>query len=100
MSQTHDGTGASQRKPGFARRPAGISLMTPIGVVAGEVLLHLERHRSMTLRRLARELKWPVRLVMMGVGALIREGLIRGIQRDLEVILEPSGPIDRVASAS
>ncbi|MBI2173708.1 MAG: hypothetical protein HYU33_00720 [Candidatus Omnitrophica bacterium] len=69
------------------------SLMTPLGLVEGEVLTYLERHQSTTLRRLNRELEWPAYMVMMGVGALIRVGLVRGIQHDLEVVLKLRKPL-------
>ena len=63
------------------------SLMTPLGLIGGEVLTDLETHGATSLRRLIRELEWPAPMVMMAVGALIREGLVRAVQHDLEVIL-------------
>ena len=65
------------------------SLMTTIGVVEGEVLTYLESHGPTSLRRLMRELDWASPLVIMAVGALVRQGLVRATQHDLEVILEP-----------
>lgn len=82
-----------QRSPAHARGP---SLMTPIGVVEGEVLSYLDRHESTTLRRLNQALEWPAYLVMMGVGALIRAGLVRGEQRDLEIIVTARKPLQAV----
>ena len=68
---------------------AGSSLMTPLALIEGEVLTYLERDGTTTLRRLIRELEWPARMVMMGVGALVREGLVRATKRELEVLLTP-----------
>ena len=65
------------------------SLMTPLGLVSGEALTYIERHPKTTLRQLIRSLPWPTPIVIMSVGALIREGLIRGVQRELEIVLEP-----------
>lgn len=70
---------------GASRMP----LITALGLVAGDVLLHLERSGATTLRLLVRELKWPVQMIMMGVGALIREGLVRGVAQDVDVLVEP-----------
>ena len=67
---------------------AAPSLMTRLGLVEGEVLTYLEEHGTTALRRLVRGLEWPAPLVMMGVGALIRGGLVRATQHDLEVLLE------------
>ncbi len=58
-----------------------ISVMTALGIVEGEVLRCLEEHGPTTLRRLVAELDWPAAMVIMGVGALIRERLAQGIQR-------------------
>ena len=68
--------------------PTSQSLMTPLGLVEGEVLEYLDRHHSATLRRLNRELPAPSYLVIMAVGALIRSGLVRGDQRELEVVVK------------
>lgn len=69
------------------------SLMTPIGIVEGDVLMYLEQHGRATLRMLNRELAWPSYLVVMGVGALIRSGLVRATQLGLEIILQPRKPL-------
>jgi len=69
------------------------SLMTPLGVVEGEVLTFLDRQRGATLRQLNHTLQWPAYMVMMAVGALIRAGLVRGIQHDLEVMLTLRKPL-------
>lgn len=70
----------------------GTPLVTVLGVVEGEILSYLEAHGASTMRRIIRMLEWPTMVVVMGVGALIRQGLVRGIRRDLEVVLEPASP--------
>ncbi|PIQ83442.1 MAG: hypothetical protein COV75_07345 [Candidatus Omnitrophica bacterium CG11_big_fil_rev_8_21_14_0_20_63_9] len=71
----------------LARRDG--SLMTPLGLAAGEVLIEIEWSGAATLRQLIRKLDRPVYLVMMAVGVLIRQGLVRATQRELEVLVEP-----------
>ena len=63
------------------------SLITPLGLVEGDILTFLEEHGATTLRRLIRGLEWPARMVMMGVGALVRERLVQAMQLDVEVVL-------------
>lgn len=70
------------------RRPDG-AVVTLLGLVEGEVLTYLEERGTTTLRGLIRALDWPAPFVTMGVGALIRHGLAKGVQHDLEVVLEP-----------
>jgi len=62
--------------------------MTPLGLITGEILHHLEAHGAKTVRRLIRVLEAPASLVTMGVGALIRAGLVRGSQDGAEVLVE------------
>ncbi len=64
-------------------------LMTTLGIVEGDILTYLERFGTTTMRQLIRELEWPAPMVMMAVGALIREGLIRALRHELEVVVEP-----------
>ena len=76
------------------------SLMTPLGIVSGEVLLFIEKNGKTTLRNLIHELPWPATLIVMGVGVLIRNGLIQGVQQELEVILEMSSQPSEAGLAS
>ena len=64
------------------------SLMTTLGFVEGEALTYLGTHGATTLRRLIRELEWSSQMVTMAVGALVRQGLARAKQHELEVIVE------------
>ena len=63
--------------------------MTRLGVIEGEVMTYLEARGTTGLRQVIRELDWPMRQVVMAVGSLIRRGLVLGVQRDLELLLEP-----------
>lgn len=65
------------------------SLITPVGLKAGEVLTYLEQHGATTLQSILHELEGPGTVVLMAVGFLIREGLVQGLQHGLEVVLEP-----------
>ena len=76
---------------------ASASLMTPLGLISGDVLTYLEERGATTVRRLVRELEWPSQMIMMAVGSLIREGLVRAAQHDLEVIVEAVPDLPAVA---
>jgi hypothetical protein len=68
-------------------------------LVMGELLNEVERSGATTLRQLVRKLDWPVHLVVMAVGVLVRQGLMRVTQRELEVIVEPIPEWPRAAQA-
>lgn len=55
----------------------GASLMTPLGLIEGDVLNLIESNGAMILKDLVREMRWPETMVLMSVGALIRSGLIQ-----------------------
>ena len=74
-------------------KKAQSSLMTPVGVVEGEIIAYLEQHDTSTLRELTRNLNWQTPMVWMAVGALIRAGLVRGVRRDLEIIVKLRTPL-------
>lgn len=65
----------------------GASLMTPLGLVEGEILTCLEAQGATAMRGLIRELDWPAPMVWMAAGALVRDGLARATQHDLEIVL-------------
>ena len=64
------------------------SLMTVLGIAEGDVLEYLEGHGAASLYRVIQTQEWPSSMVIMAVGALIRQGLIRGDQRRLEPVHE------------
>lgn len=79
----------SEGVPAVAQEGArGPSLMTPLGLIAGDVLVHLEAHGATTVRRLVQVLEVPKFLMTMGVGALIREGLVHGSQQGADILVE------------
>ena len=75
----------------------GASLMTSVGIVAGEILLYLDRQRSTTLQQLRRELPWSSQAITMAVGALIRGRLAHGIEQSGAVIIRRPDLEDRRA---
>lgn len=75
-----------------AEQGAADGLITMLGVVEGDILLYLDICGATPVRRLIRELAWPGAMVTMAVGALIREGLVRSHQHELDVIVEPKRP--------
>lgn len=85
-----------RRPPAEAVHGHDASLMSVIGVVSGEILLHLESHGATPIRQLVRALEWPSPVTTMAVGALIRQGHVRAEQHDLEIIINPR---ERVAEA-
>ena len=74
-------------------------LITLLALVEGDILTYLESRGRVTLRRLIQALDWPSRMVVMGVGALVRRKLVIGSQQPLEVLLELA-PESRAARAS
>ena len=82
-----------QRARSAGRRPAWVvsqkdgSWMTPIGVAEGEVLSFLDEHGTVAIRRLVQQLEWPAPIVLMGVGALIRDGLACVRQHGAEMVV-------------
>ena len=70
-------------------KKGGAVLNTTISIVEGEILTYLEKHGFSRLKKVIRDLEWPMAEVMMAVGALIREGLIE-VRRDrFGVLLSP-----------
>lgn len=62
-------------------RKEGVTLFTALSLVEGEILTYLEKHGVARLRKVVRELEWPMAEVLMAVGALIRERLVE-VRRD------------------
>ena len=73
----------------YELRAEGVSIMTTLGIIGGEILTDLEQHGPSTVRRLIRELSWSAPLVTMAIGSLIRGGLVRATQQELEIVVEP-----------
>lgn len=68
--------------------PPQISLLMSLNLIGGEILLCLENCGSITARQITRQLQWPLDLVFMAIGALLREGLIHVSRRQGQIRLE------------
>ena len=80
----------------FSFRSGRASLMTPLGLVEGDVLTCLDRKDAQgvaTLQELGRAVRWPTHLVLMAIGALIRAGLVQGIQQGVNVTVTRRKPL-------
>jgi hypothetical protein len=64
------------------------SLMTPIALVEGEVLETIESRGPVDLSRVLKTTKQPKPLVVMSVGALVRDGLVRATKSKQHIVLE------------
>ena len=69
-----------------------ISTVTNLGVIEGEILQYLDVHGATPIRQVIRELSWPGAMVSTTIGALAREGLIRALRREREVVVESTRP--------
>jgi hypothetical protein len=74
----------------WRKEPTQTSVMTSLGLIGGEVLLYLETCGAASARQLVRTLEWPVDMVYMAIGALIRQGLIQVSQNKDEIFVEPT----------
>jgi hypothetical protein len=63
-------------------------LASLLGFIECDILTYLETNGSTSVSCLIRELEWPVPMVLMGLGSLVRFGLIRMCAHDSEVIVE------------
>ncbi|GEM_PF-3195432 len=66
----------------------GASLMTPLGLIEGDVLNLVESKGRVALKDIVQELTWPEAMVMMSAGALIREGLVQAKRHHRFIYLE------------
>ena len=71
---------------------AGIVRSTLLGLVEGDILLHLDVHGATPARRLIEVLNWPGSMITLGIDALVRDGLVETRLDELEVIVEPRRP--------
>ncbi len=63
-------------------------LMTRLALIEGRILEELEEEKIMALRELMERLEWEPCSVTMGVGSLIRQGLIKTAEYGEDVFLE------------
>ncbi len=76
-----------------------ISLMTPLGLIEGDILRHLETRALTVIQDLIHDLEWPAHMILMAAGSLVRQGHVRAIQNKGIVALEPVTDIERRATA-
>jgi len=85
--------------PGREKAKSKVSLMTPLGLVEGDILKHLEDGPLVAIQDLVRELEWPAHMILMAAGSLIRQGYVRGIQHEAALVLEPVADFERRGTA-
>lgn len=73
-----------ERRGTFTGTGGEVPIITILGVVEGEVLEWLESHGPMPLYRLIQAQERPPSLIIMAVGALIRQGMLMGNEHRLE----------------
>ncbi len=78
--------GGVVESPRPRRRPKR-SLITALGILSGEVLTCVEHHGTVTLRELKRMVGETTPMVMMAVGALVRQGLVRATDWGGQVVI-------------
>ena len=66
-------------------------LMTRLALVEGSILERLEGVRMISLHELMELKEWEPCAIAMAVGSLVRQGMIRSIERDQEVFLVVCG---------
>ena len=99
----HSGWGLpSEAERAFQREPSSPEglLIRSLGIVEGDILVHVRAGGPTTLRGLIRALNWPARMVLMAVGALLRAGLVEAEEHELEVVVRAAaqpGPVSATA---
>lgn len=67
------------------------SLLTPIALSEAATLEYIEEKGVVTLEEVVNEVSWPDNIVLMGVGALVRERLIQARKSGDHVLLRCLG---------
>lgn len=62
-------------------------LMTRLAIIEGTILERIEQKHIVALRELLENLEWEPCAVTMAVGSLLRQGLIRSLERGEDVFL-------------
>jgi len=63
-------------------------IMTRLGIAEGDILDYVVAHPSISLNQLIRSLDWQPCLITMGVGLLIREGLVHATEHGNDVLIK------------
>jgi len=61
--------------------------ITEIGIVAGEIWQHLDKHDSAPLEDLVKSIEKPRDMVLMSLGWLAREGHVTLVSRDQSFVV-------------
>jgi hypothetical protein len=61
-----------------------------VGLAERDVMATLEETRGATLRQLTGDLQWPVHLLMMSIGSLLRGGVVTVIRSGPDICVMPS----------
>jgi len=72
----------------YAPASEGPALITKLGMIEGEILSHLETEGPTNVQDLLSRLPWRSESLLMAIGSLIRQGLVRGIQQNTDLLLE------------
>jgi hypothetical protein len=78
----------SLEQVGIRRGHEGMPLMTALGLIGGDVLTYLDEHGVGRLDELSQRIDWPRWMTLMGVGALVRQGLVRAMRQTDGVTIE------------
>lgn len=78
----------SLEQVGIRRGHEGMPLMTALGLIGGDVLTYLDDHGAARLEELSQRIDWPRWMTLMGVGALVRQGLVRAMRQADGVTIE------------
>ena len=66
----------------------GSSIMTMLGITEGHVLTQLEEQGSSTIQEVLAGLNLPATLVLMAIGALVRQKLVLATKMNADILLE------------
>jgi len=69
----------------------GALLFTSISIAEGEILNFMDGKEHVTLTDLVNQLDLPMPIIMMGMGVLIREGLVAAKRHNKYVLLTMEG---------
>lgn len=76
-----------------------VSLMTPLGLIEGDILRYVETRALTVIQDLIHDLEWPAHMILMAAGSLVRRGHVRAIQNEAVLVLEPVTDIERRVTA-
>ena len=74
-------------------KPGRVTMITEIGIVAGEIWHHLDEHGESAFSSMLKAIQRPKELILMSLGWLAREGhvLVQPVGADFRVALRKQG---------